>query len=124
MNKDYWDYKNIDYFVDSMDFGILVEYNPDEKKNMLRLHDLQGANLGGIEEEWFADFEEVVDRMDIYIDDYFIRPVEEEFGDEIEDWNVLSELYNQLIDLPKERKHGWEWTIDMIGLISGAKSYE
>lgn len=124
MNKDYWDYKNIDDFIDSMDFEIRVEYNPDEEKNMLRLHDLQGANLGGIEEEWFADFEEVVDRMDVYIDDYFIRPVEEEFGDEIEDWNVLSELYNQLIDLPKERTHGWEWTIDMIGLISGAKSYE
>ena len=124
MNKEYWDYKNIDDFVDSMDFEIRVEYNPDEEKNMLRLHDLQGANLGGIEEEWFADFEEVVDRMGVYIDDYFIRPVEEEFDDEIEDWNVLSELYNQLIDLPKERTRGWEWTIDMIGLISGAKSYE
>ena len=119
MNKSYWDYKNIDDFIDSMDFEILVEYNPDEEKNMLRLHDLQGANLGGIEEEWFANFEQVVDRMGVYIDDYFIRPIEEEFDDEIGDWNTFSELYNQLINLPKERKRDWEWTINIIGLIGG-----
>lgn len=116
-NRDYWDYKNIEEFIDSMDFEILVEYNPDEEKNMLRLHDLQVANLGGIEEDWFNDFDEVVCRMDIYINDYFLYPVEEEFG--LEDWSTLSELYNQLINLPKERTKDWTWTIDMIGLIAG-----
>ena len=119
MNRDYWDYKNILEFVNDCDFDLYVEYNEDEGRYVLRLEDLQGANLGDIESDEFYTFEEVVDRMSVYIDDYFIRPVEEEFGDEIEDWNTIADLYNELIKLPKERTKSWSWTIDMIGLIGG-----
>ena len=119
MNRDYWDYKNILEFVNDCDFDLYVEYNEDEGRYVLRLEDLQGANLGDIESDEFHTFEEVVDRMSVYIDDYFIRPVEEEFGDEIEDWNTIADLYNELTKLPKERTKSWSWTIDMIGLIGG-----
>ncbi len=123
MNKDYWDYENILEFVNDCDFDLLVEYDEDEERYVLRLEDLQGANLGNIESDRFHSFEEVVDRMTVYVDDYFIRPIEEEFENEIEDWNTLIDLYNQLVNLPKERIKGWEWTIDMVGLIAG-KGYE
>lgn len=50
----------------------------------MRFVDLQGANLGGIEEErWCLEkglFAGVVDRMDIYINDYVLHDLEEQLS--------------------------------------------
>ncbi len=38
---------------------------------------MQGANLGGIENETFYNLADVINRMDIYHNDYLYRPFEE-----------------------------------------------
>ena len=43
------------------------------------LIDLQGANLGDIEQERFLTAEEMVDRLNVYIEDSYIVDLEEEY---------------------------------------------
>ena len=42
------------------------------------IYDRQGANLGDINEERFDNARQIFDRMDIYINDYIYRDLEEE----------------------------------------------
>ena len=53
------------------------------------LMDLQGANFGEIESDRFKTAEDIFDRMDIYINDYFITNIDELLdGKDIEvTWN-------------------------------------
>ena len=46
----------------------------------LQLEDLQGACLGDICSEIFRDEWEIIDRMEMYHDDYIIRLLEEDFN--------------------------------------------
>lgn len=41
--------------------------------------DLQGANLGDIQSDRFQNASELIDRLDIYINDYYITDLEEEY---------------------------------------------
>lgn len=43
------------------------------------IYDRQGANLGNINEDRFDNAGQILDRMDIYINDYIYRDLEEEF---------------------------------------------
>lgn len=45
------------------------------------LIDLQGANLGDIEGERFQTGAEIIDRLDVYIRDYYLEDLESEAGD-------------------------------------------
>lgn len=45
------------------------------------LHDDQGANLGGIEGDVFDTAEQIINRMDVYIRDYFYEDLEQEVED-------------------------------------------
>lgn len=64
----------------------IVEYetddgNPDcavEYYGVWSIYDRQGANLGDINEERFDNAGQILDRMDIYINDYIYRALEEE----------------------------------------------
>lgn len=60
-----------DSFLSITDFR-LVKY-PDG----FGLMDLQGADLGEIESDRFKTAADIFDRMDIYIDDYFITDIDE-----------------------------------------------
>lgn len=59
-------------FLHTMDFGLC------KKPNGYALIDYQGAYWGGIAEDRFDSAESIVDRLDIYIDDYFLDDLEEE----------------------------------------------
>lgn len=58
---------------------------------MFQLKDLQGGNLGDIESEYFENLANVIDRLDIYHNDYLYKPFEERknAGEVIErnDWD-------------------------------------
>lgn len=57
-------------------------WNEKEYEGDWGLIDLQGANLGGIEDERFNNAQEIVDRLDTYIHDYFLEGFEDEdYGD-------------------------------------------
>lgn len=56
-----------------MDFKLI------EEKEYFCLVDLQGGNLGDIESDQFISASQLVERLDIYITDYFLNDLEEEF---------------------------------------------
>lgn len=72
--------------INTEDFEIVYDYldNEDyEPDYYFRLIDTQGANLGGIESELFDDLVDVLDRLEIYHEDYF-RYDEDEYGETYE----------------------------------------
>lgn len=72
-------------FLDTIEFGLIKHHsnkyiNPydEEYEGQWSLVDLQGANLGGIEQDRFKSAAEIVDRLDIYIKDYIFDDLEDE----------------------------------------------
>ncbi len=53
-----------------------------------RLEDLQGANLGDIESERFQNASQIVERLDVYINDYYL----EDLDDEAEQYGLLDSV--------------------------------
>ena len=71
-------------FLNGFDFDYEVGYSDEFEKPCWKLIDLQGANLGGIEDDEFFSIDGIVDRLGIYYDDYLLY--EDESSD---DYNVL-----------------------------------
>ena len=119
--RTYWDYKIVEEVLEYMDFELLISKNEDGE-TVLKLHDLQGANLADIESEEFEDFDSLMGRLSgSYFDDYYLETILEEFN-EIDEWEDCADLYRQLMNLPYERIKGWLWTINVLGLF--AEVYE
>lgn len=115
--RTYWDYKVVEEVLDLMEFELLVSKNEDGDL-ILKLHDLQGANLGDIESEEFDDLNQVMDRLSgAYCTDYIEEPLCEEFENEIEDWENYIDLYNQIMNLSYERRKNNMWDINVLGLF-------
>lgn len=57
-----------------------LDNNPVEEihEGTWSVYDRQGANLGNINEDRFDNAGQIIDRMDIYINDYIYRDLEEE----------------------------------------------
>ena len=88
-----------DLFKDYLD---LTEFALEKDGDSYRLTDLQGGNLGDIESDRFESAKEIFDRMDDYIYDYYVRPIEEETeqsGVELPDGDLET-----LVDWYKEHK--------------------
>ena len=62
-------------FDDLMDLYEFQVYKNEQ--GLLQVYDLQGACLGDICSETFRDEWEILDRMEIYHEDYIIRGIEE-----------------------------------------------
>jgi hypothetical protein len=67
-------------FLDMIDFSLLKDKDEDGNEGY-RLIDLQGANLGDIQSEIYNNAEGVLDRMEIYEDDYIINDIAELLDD-------------------------------------------
>lgn len=63
--------------IEMEDFELLITSD----NNHFHLHDLQGANLGCIEDEKFDNLSQVIERMSIYHDDYIYNPIEDRIDD-------------------------------------------
>lgn len=92
------------------------------------IYDRQGANLGNINEDRFDNAGQIIDRMDIYINDYIYRDLEEEldaYQVDLED-NELPWGANEWLALTNNKEfyeknkdyfdnHQWEFNVlDMI----------
>lgn len=97
--------------LDLYEFDLSV----DEENNW-RVVDRQGANLGGIEQDKFETLASIIERMEIYHNDYIIRDLEECFPDiEYSNWN---DLYLQLIQLSDEEDLSeFEFSIRVLEMI-------
>ena len=67
-------------FLDMIEFK-LIKDKDEEGKDCYHLIDLQGADLGNISEEEYYSADEIIDRMEIYEEDYIINDIAELLND-------------------------------------------
>ena len=78
--------KLFDEFLDLTEFSLLKHRtesdDADVGAGLFSLEDRQGANLGDIESERFETAAQILDRMDVYIQDYLITDIEDALDEE------------------------------------------
>lgn len=82
-------------FLNEFDFDYEVKHSDEFDKPCWVLIDLQGAYLGNIGDDEFFDIETIVDRLDIYYDDYLMD------GEWVENWEATLE------ELMKDNPRDW-----------------
>ena len=100
--------KLFDEFLD------LTEFTLVKHQNDWSLIDNQGGDLGDIEDDRSTSAYQILDRMDVYIDDYIARPLEEELIKK----GVDEELY--LFDdflFCREMLPDNQWDFDVLDMI-------
>lgn len=89
----------------------------DYQNGIWSLNDLQGANLGGIEYNRFKSASDILNRMDVYINDYILEPVEDYF----DEFNIpLPEDTSAESLLKYREKFGkeYQWDFDVLDMIA------
>lgn len=108
-NKNQWE-TLFDQLLNTVEFR-LVKYSDG-----WGLVDKQGANLGEIESDRFDDAAMILDRLDIYIGDYFVDDIRETMGEgSSEDWpQLLQEARTAMT--PKELEYH-RFDLDVLEMI-------
>ena len=84
-------------FLNGFDFDYEVGYSEEFETPCWKLIDLQGANLGDIDDDEFFGIDGIVDRLEIYYDDYLLYE------------NESSDDYNELLDeMVKADPSAWQ----------------
>lgn len=101
--------KLFDEFLDLTEFRLLKHND-----GTFSLEDQQCANLGNIEDDRFTSASEVLDRMDVYIQDYIVEALsdtldETEISLEEDTWEGLLECRNKI--------PGADWDFDVLDMI-------
>lgn len=115
-NKNKWE-KIFDEFLDLIEFSLIkhkIEF--EDEDGIWSLVDLQGANLGNIELDRFKNATGIVDRLEIYINDYFIEDIEnllDEKGIEV----TWGSDYQEYIDNAKDLLPDASWDFDVLDMI-------
>lgn len=109
----------------------VIEFELVKYEDGYGLVDLQGANLGDIEADRFTTAAEIIDRLDAYINDYYLDDLEDEAetcglldsieasgyqNGEVKPWLELAEKFKGDPDVDKfvaDHKHEFE-VLDMI----------
>lgn len=94
--------KLFDEFLDLTEFTLIKHQNnynrATDEYGHWSLIDNQGANLGNIEGDRFEGVNQILERMDVYINDYIITDIEE-----------LAEENN--IDISNWDGYGWDYLL-------------
>ena len=98
-----------DEFLDLTEFRLLKH-----KDGTFSLEDRQCANLGDIEDDRFTSASEILDRMDIYIQDYIVEALSDildETGISLEEdtWEGLLECRDKVPEA--------DWDFDVLDMI-------
>ena len=100
--------KLFDEFLDLTEFRLLKH-----KDGTFSLEDQQCANLGDIEDDRFASASEILDRMDVYIQDYLIEDIEDALDEKSIEIDCDWEEYGQYRDSIPDYKFDFD-LLDMI----------
>lgn len=100
--------KLFDEFLNITEFRLLKH-----KDGTFSLEDQQCANLGDIEDDRFDTASEVLDRMDVYIQDYLIADIEDALDENSIEIDCDWEEYGQYRDLIPDYKFDFD-LLDMI----------
>ena len=114
--------KLFDEFLDLTEFELIKHKPNDYEYDPARwsLKDKQGANLGDIEYDRFVNAEGILDRMEIYIDDYIIEPIEEAFYSaniNCADFDACGAYYEDLLYHRHELSDEYSWDFDVLDMI-------
>lgn len=119
MKKNKWE-NLFDEFLDLIEFR-LIKYKNNYNKNSNEygcwgLIDSQGANLGDIEEDRFNNATDIIEKLNIYIDDYIIDSIithAQELNIPISFNDSFQHMLKYRNDFPEENQ--WDFNIlDMI----------
>ena len=100
--------KLFDEFLNITEFRLLKH-----KDGTFSLEDQQCANLGDIEDDRFETASEVLDRMDVYIQDYLVADIEDALDEESIAIDCDWEEYGKYRDLIPDYKFDFD-LLDMI----------
>ena len=82
--------------IQQYDFQIMIDINKD-LENIFRLIDIQKGNLGEIEKEEFFTLADIIERLEIYHQDYIYTPLENKQNNnekiEKDDWDLVVKMY-------------------------------
>lgn len=92
----------------------LMEFELIKYPNNWGLIDKQGGNLGNIESDRFEDAFQIIDRLDLYIDDYLARSIKECL--DINDDFSWSEIAHKYINHPELAGESY-YDIQMLDMI-------
>ena len=83
------------------------------------LDDLQGGNLGNIEADRFETAADIIDRMDVYVQDYFITDTEELLEDVYDVKAPTYWCYEDLLEFarPIMENGDYKFNIDVLDMI-------
>ena len=100
--------KLFDEFLNLTEFRLLKH-----KDGTFSLEDQQCANLGDIEDDRFTSASEILDRMDIYIQDYLISDIEEALDEKSIEIDCAWGEYGKYRDVIPDYKFDFD-LLDMI----------
>lgn len=100
--------KLFDAFLSITEFRLLKH-----KDGTFSLEDQQCANLGDIENDRFTSASEILDRMDVYIQDYLIEDIEDALDEKSIEIDCDWEEYGQYRDFIPDYKFDFD-LLDMI----------
>lgn len=109
--------KLFDEFLNLTEFSLLKHRtesdDADVGAGLFSLKDRQCANLGDIESERFETAAQILDRMDVYIQDYLIVDIEDALDEKSIEIDCDWEEYGQYRDLIPDYKFDFD-LLDMI----------
>lgn len=115
-NQNKWE-RIFNEFLELIEFALVKHKTElEDEAGIWSLVDLQGANLGDIESDRFNNAAGIVDRMEIYINDYFIEDIENllaEKGIEV----TWGSDYQEYIDNAKDLLPDSSWDFDVLDMI-------
>ena len=100
--------KLFDEFINVTEFLLLKH-----KDGTFSLEDRQRANLGNIEDDRFETASEVLDRMDVYIQDYIVVDIEDALDEESIEIDCDWKEYGKYRDLIPDYRFDFD-LLDMI----------
>ena len=115
-----------DDFKDRLKRSLGKDYD-EESIGKYALYDLQGANLGDINDDTFNSASEMFERLDTYIEDYFLRAIDEiaeendlDLPDGLYSAEDFADWYNQHKDEPKVKEvfGDSDWDFQVLDMIA------
>lgn len=117
--QNYWE-RIFDEWLDLTEFTLVKYKSNDYEYDPARwgLVDKQGGDLGDIESDRFVSAMQILDRMDIYVEDYIIDPIEEVADTEdinISGWDNYG--WDDLLSYRDEFPEDYQWDFDVLDMM-------
>ena len=91
-----------------------IDTNKIEHNGKYSIIDLQGGNWNNIESERFSSAQDLLERLDCFIDDFIIKPI----GDSLKDIGIKSFHYDYSLLQYREKLPDQEWDFKVLDMVA------